>query len=370
MTSILTNHSAMAALQTLQAVGTNLTETQQQVSTGLRVGQASDNVAYWSISTTMKSDQKALTAVSDAIGITRAVLDTTYAGLDAIMGEFMSIKSLLVTAASMPTPDVSYLYSTSDDWKTVDPLYAQSQQAKVATDIDHHMQQIRSIFMSSSFAGTNLLYMQDNSSVEAKDVVNTFVTGYVHGQIMKVEIPLTDTLLVNDSHKDEATFSNMDPGNGGLFDPSFSLSVTGSDGIRRSTGIKTFTNWSVSASGGRTEPIIHSNDMVRTVEMYTQKYGADRHDAWDQVIRQWDERLGKLTDLMARVGSIQQYMERTDQLLMVKRASIEKGVSRLVDAEMEDASARLAAVKTQQQLALQSLQIANENPRRLLVLFG
>lgn len=370
MTSILTNHSAIAALQTMRAIGSSLTDTQRQVSTGLRVGQASDNVAYWSISTTMKSDHKALTAVSDATGITRAILDTTYAGLDAILGEFTSIKSLLVTAASMPTPEVSYPYSTNDDWNTVDPLYAQSQQAKVAKDIDHHMQQIRSIFMSSSFAGTNLLYMRDNSSVEAKDVVNTFVTGYVNGRILKLELPLTDTLLVNDSHQDEATFSNMDPGNGGLFDPSFSLSVTGSDGIQRSTGIKTFTYWGVSASGGWTEPILHSNDMVRTVEMYTQKYGADRQDAWNQVIRQWDERLVKLTDLTAHVGSIQQYMERTEKLLMVQRSSIEKGVSILVDADMEDESARLAAVKAQQQLALQSLQIANENPQRLLVLFG
>ncbi len=359
----------MAALQTMRAIGSSLTDTQRQVSTGLRVGQASDNVAYWSISTTMKSDQKALTAVSDAIGVTRAILDTTYAGLDAILGEFTSIKSLLVTAASMPTPDVSYLYSTNEDWKTVDPLYAQSQQAKVATDIDHHMQQIRSILMSSSFAGTNLLYMKDNSSVEAKDVVNTFVTGYVNGQIMKVEIPLTDTLLVNDSHKDEATFSNMDPGNGGLFDPSFSLSVTGSDGIQHATGIKTFTYWGVSAAGGWTEPIPHSNDMVRTVEMYTQKYGADRQEAWDQVIRQWDERLAKLTDLMARMGSIQQYMERADQLVMVQSASIDKGVSRIVDTDMEEASARLSAQQTQQQLAAQSLQIANGNSDVILQLY-
>ncbi|KAA3514047.1 hypothetical protein RMS29_002150 [Agrobacterium rosae] len=50
---------------------------------GLRVGKAEDNVAYWSISTTMNSDKHAMSAVSDSIGLAKAVLDTTYAGMDA-----------------------------------------------------------------------------------------------------------------------------------------------------------------------------------------------------------------------------------------------------------------------------------------------
>ena len=56
MTSILTNTSAMAALQTLRTLDSNLAEKQRQVSSGLRVQIAADNAAYWSISTTMRSD--------------------------------------------------------------------------------------------------------------------------------------------------------------------------------------------------------------------------------------------------------------------------------------------------------------------------
>ncbi|TLP56574.1 flagellin, partial [Parasedimentitalea maritima] len=56
MTSLLTNNGAMVALQTLQTVTNNLTETQTQISTGKRVGSASDNAAVWAISKTMESD--------------------------------------------------------------------------------------------------------------------------------------------------------------------------------------------------------------------------------------------------------------------------------------------------------------------------
>ena len=55
MTSILTNIAAMSALQTLRSIGSNMEDTQARVSSGQRVGEASDNAAYWSIATTMKS---------------------------------------------------------------------------------------------------------------------------------------------------------------------------------------------------------------------------------------------------------------------------------------------------------------------------
>jgi flagellin len=49
--------------------------------------------------------------------------------------------------------------------------------------------------------------------------------------------------------------------------------------------------------------------------------------------------------------------------------SIDSGVGRLVDADMEEASTRLSALQTQQQIAVQSLQIANSNPNNIMTLF-
>ena len=56
MSSILTNTSAMVALQTLSNVNKNLTQVQGNISTGKKVANAKDNSAVWAISKVMESD--------------------------------------------------------------------------------------------------------------------------------------------------------------------------------------------------------------------------------------------------------------------------------------------------------------------------
>jgi flagellin len=82
MSSILTNTSAMTALQTLQSTNKNLATTQNRIATGERVSTASDNAAYWSIATGMKAQNSALSAVKDSLGFGSAVVDTAYTGLE------------------------------------------------------------------------------------------------------------------------------------------------------------------------------------------------------------------------------------------------------------------------------------------------
>ena len=69
MSSINTNVAAMTALQSLTQTQKSLTETQNHISTGMRVAEASDNAAYWSIATTMRSDKASLSTVNDALGL-------------------------------------------------------------------------------------------------------------------------------------------------------------------------------------------------------------------------------------------------------------------------------------------------------------
>ena len=47
MSSILTNNSAMVALQTMKSVNANLAKTQTEISTGKSVGTAKDNATVW-----------------------------------------------------------------------------------------------------------------------------------------------------------------------------------------------------------------------------------------------------------------------------------------------------------------------------------
>ena len=82
MTSLLTNTSAMTALQTLSLTNKNLATTQNRIATGERVSSASDNAAYWSISTGMKAQNSVNSAVKDSLGFGAAVVDVAYTGLN------------------------------------------------------------------------------------------------------------------------------------------------------------------------------------------------------------------------------------------------------------------------------------------------
>ncbi|PSO21636.1 flagellin [Bradyrhizobium sp. MOS003] len=100
--SLLTNSAAMTALQTLRNVSASLQTTENRISTGQRVSTASDNSAYWSIATSMRADNAALSAVSDSLGLSAATVDTEYTALNKVIGDQNSgltkLQALLVEA--------------------------------------------------------------------------------------------------------------------------------------------------------------------------------------------------------------------------------------------------------------------------------
>ena len=75
--SILTNMSAMTALQALAQTQQALSSTQGQISTGLKVAGASDNAAYWSIATTMRSIRLSLRFTTHSISARRRSVSQT-----------------------------------------------------------------------------------------------------------------------------------------------------------------------------------------------------------------------------------------------------------------------------------------------------
>jgi flagellin len=79
--------------------------------------------------------------------------------------------------------------------------------------------------------------------------------------------------------------------------------------------------------------------------------------------------LDSLTDGAAALGALKTRIDMQDSFSSKLSDAIKSGVSRLVDADMEEESARLSALQTQQQLAVQSLSIANSGSQQLLSLF-
>jgi flagellin len=110
MSSIMTNTAAMTALKALQLTNNKIEMTQARISTGYEVGEASDNAAYWSIATTMRSDNKALGTVQDALGLGGAKVDVAYTALNSAIDVVDEIKSKLV-AAREPGVDRSKIQS-------------------------------------------------------------------------------------------------------------------------------------------------------------------------------------------------------------------------------------------------------------------
>ncbi len=96
MASILTNVSAMTALQSLNKTNMAMEATQRRISTGYRVGTAEDNAAYWSIATTMRSDNSALSTVKDALGLGAATIDVAYTAINSAIDVTKAIKDKLV----------------------------------------------------------------------------------------------------------------------------------------------------------------------------------------------------------------------------------------------------------------------------------
>ncbi|KRQ16419.1 MULTISPECIES: flagellin N-terminal helical domain-containing protein [Bradyrhizobium] len=138
MSSLLTNSTAMTALQTLRSVSSQLANTQTRISTGQRVSTASDNAAYWSIATSMRADNAALSAVSDSLGLSAATVDTEYTALTSVVGDsnggLTKLQSLLVEAKT-----------------------AGIDRTKIQADVTQIQQQMQATAAAATFNGVNWL---------------------------------------------------------------------------------------------------------------------------------------------------------------------------------------------------------------------
>ncbi|MCX7899512.1 MAG: flagellin, partial [Methylocystis sp.] len=76
-----------------------------------------------------------------------------------------------------------------------------------------------------------------------------------------------------------------------------------------------------------------------------------------------------LTDYGATLGAVASRIKTQHEFITSMKEAYDTGVSSLIDADMNEASTRLQALQTQQQLGIQSLSIANQNAQMILKLF-
>ena len=143
MSSILTNNSAMVALQTLKTINGNLSETQAMISTGLDVASAKDNASVWAISKVMESDVKGFKGISDSLSRGESTLAVARSGSETITDLLTEVKGKIVAAQE-----------GNDD-----------ERSKIQADITALTDQIESVVSAAQFNGVNLLKGTDNLDI-------------------------------------------------------------------------------------------------------------------------------------------------------------------------------------------------------------
>ena len=142
MSSILTNTSAMVALQTLKSVNTDLNKTQTEISTGKRVDSAKDNSAVWAISKVMESDVKGFKGISESLSLGESTVAVARNASETVTDLLTDIKGKIVAAQE----------------ENVD-------RAKIQTDIDALRDQINSVVGAAQFNGLNLVKGTDDVNI-------------------------------------------------------------------------------------------------------------------------------------------------------------------------------------------------------------
>jgi flagellin-like hook-associated protein FlgL len=319
MTSILTNSAAMAALSTLRSINDGMETTQGRVSSGLRVETAADNAAYWSIATTMKSDNKALSTVQDALGLGAAKTDTAYTGLDNSINVVSEIKAKLVAARE---PGVDKL--------------------KINKEITELKNQLVSTAQSASFSGENWLYNDTAVAIGTKEMVGSFTrsaTGTVSVGILSFDASTSVLVDTNDAQLGR---------------------LTQDVGVVQPSGAST---------ASATYFLINASSTTAATGAEVALTATTLDDDIEGMISAVDAMLTNLTDAAATLGATNTRISMQDDFMADLMDVIDKGVGRLVDADMNEESTRLKALQTQQQLGIQALSIANSNSENILSLF-
>ena len=112
MFSVNTNTNAMVALQSLSQTNTDLAATQKQVSTGLKVADATDDGAAYAVAQGVRSSVSVLTAVNNQLGNVQGLLSVTNNAFSSSTTLMSTIAGDLANWADAPTTDEQSQYQT------------------------------------------------------------------------------------------------------------------------------------------------------------------------------------------------------------------------------------------------------------------
>ncbi|MDP3341307.1 flagellin [Frigidibacter sp.] len=428
MSSILTNTSAMVALQTLKGINTGLAKTQSEIATGKSVASAKDNAAVWAISKVMESDVKGFSGISDSLSLGEATVAVARKASESITDLLTKMKGKIVSAQEENVDrgklqtDIDALVdqigtvvgaaqfnglnlidgSSTADVKVLSSLDRKSDGTVSASHISVERQNLSVTGTATPQAfGTGTLTTPGDylsgvgttttaataptlTSVAAAGVINITIGQVAAGTGYEITL---DDLVINTAGGGTATGSRTfqyvagtDDGTaevasnlisqinaffGAATDGDYTVEVGSSDNIM------TITNGSGAAieaglratSGGTAGPSGAAGlGALSTLDVTTTSNAAGALAAIEGLIK-------NSVDAAAAFGSVEDRITTQNDFISNLSDAMKTGIGVLVDADMEEASARLQALQTQQQLGIQALSIANQQPQNILSLF-
>jgi flagellin len=402
MSSILTNNSAMVALQTLKSINANLGQVQSEISTGKSISSAKDNSAVWAISKVMDSDVQGFKAISASLSLGEASVAVARNASESITDLLTEMKGKIVAAQE----------------DNVD-------RTKINDDVSALKDQIASVVAAAQFNGLNLV----NGSTATADILSSLdrssggtvtassitVAGQdlsTGGYVAKAAFTGSDGLAADGADSFgfslDGTGGTVDVGTIVIVDPTYaagdkitlrvgdnevSYTVSAADvasttpedliavGLKSaieatganvtvdydsgSPGTLTLTNTgtdSLSVSGQFTNAGSGGLGALSSIDVSSDAGAAAALGSIETLI-------DTAIDAAAAFGSAEGRISTQSDFISKLTDSLKSGIGAMVDANMEEASARLQALQTQQQLGVQSLSIANQAPQTLLSLF-
>ena len=259
----------------------------------------------------MRSDNKALSAVQDALGLGAATVDTMYTALNATVDVVSEIKAKLVAAR---TPGVD--------------------RGKIQSEISELQSQLRNTADSAVFNGEN--WLSYDSSAASYNATKNDRCRLLAGRRRRFGgyglLDLTQIELYDDADQT------------GILDRAMVQSDGAGGTVAVSTGVSV-ANLDISALTDNAADLAVMEELIGGV----------------------DFALGQITDAATNLGAIKNRNRAPAGLREGPDGPIRSRRGQLVDADMNAESTRLQALQTQQQLGIQAITIANfEQPEHPL----
>jgi flagellin len=422
MSSILTNNSAMVALETLRGINKDLSMVQSEISTGKKVSNAKDNAAIWAISTVMSTDVDSFKQIQDSLNLGNSSVGVARSASEQITSVLQDMKELIVSAQeenvdrSKIQTDISALRdqvgsivgaaqfnglnlidgASAEDVRVLASLDRTSAGTVNASYIDVARADL-SISNSSTAATYNTAGNTADQSLIANGAANAGAAVNLAGgannatsiQIAAVadgngyQIVLDDTGATELNSVGQRTFEYV----AGADDSVNSVAANLSTQIENFFSATGETNYAVSRSGDTitiTNNAANAGDVL-DVTANASTGGTAGNSAGglgdlatidvttdagaSAALTSIEGLLNQAIDAAAGFGSSQKRIDTQSEFVQTMVDSLTTGIGGLTDTDMEAASAKLQALQVQSQLGVQALSIANQAPQSLLSLF-